>query len=374
MKKYLLPLIALMAMPIVFTACSDDDDKTQSVKITTGEIPSKNVFVTIDGSYVGRPDGATELTLAAGAADPSGTEQHLQLKCPSMFILTPGTDDTPLTKSVPTFDVTATTANGKTTLSGNYSGSGYEIALTGEVSVNHAGENDWKLNFEQKQTYFTKDTPYNGKTLEFDFSNDYILALDIWGEKTWSDELNAELNGGELMKTFFNRLPETIATNSGYSAARIVFGEGVYELWFKDAKTGEYVKDESEHRYLYNGDVFYFMDEPEFKKKQAEYFNLKPMGLNYTNTDMNFAQQKLAYEHGSSKEWCITTLRKYTPYNDKVRMALEGYLGAHSSFLDAWSNTTDKETSADKEFKQLQEWAHEGIVRFSPFILFDESK
>ena len=52
MKKFLFPLLALLAMPVVLTACSDDDDKTPTVNITTGQIPSKNVFVTIDRKSV----------------------------------------------------------------------------------------------------------------------------------------------------------------------------------------------------------------------------------------------------------------------------------------------------------------------------------
>ena len=366
MKKFLFPLLALLAMPVVLTACSDDDDKTPTVNITTGQIPSKNVFVTIDGTYVGTADGVTEIT---GNVNSSATEQHLQLKCPSMFIVYSGTD-VPLEKSVPTFDVTVTTANGKTTLSGNYTGQLYEIDVTGEVTVNYAGENDWKLNFEQKKTFFgSVDNPYKGRTFEFDFSKDDIFALDPVGGNIWSDELDREFNGKDMINAFFDKFSEAIVTNSGVTAVRLVFGGDTYELWFKDEESGEYVKEESEHRYLANGSAIYFLDEPEFKKKQAEFFNLKPMGLNYTNTAMNFAQQKLAYEPGSTKEWCVTGILYATRYNGKEGMQL---LGSFGTFFSNWENTTDKETTADKEFGLLQKWEKEGEIVVNPIVLFEE--
>ena len=365
MKKYFLPLLALIAMPVVLTACSDDDDKTPTVSITTGQIPSKNVFVTIDGSYLGTADGVTEIT---GNVDPSATEQHLQLKCPSMFIVTPGTDGTPLAKSVPTFDVTVTTRDGQTTLSGNYSGEGYEIDLTGDVTVNYAGENDWKLNFEQKQSLFKKDNFYTGKTFEFSFSKEDIFAHNPSGGNIWSDELNKEFNTTEMVNSFFDKFSQAIVTNSGITAVRLVFGEDTYELWFKDEKSGEYVKDESEHRYLSEGGVVYLLDEPEFKKKQSEFFNLKPMGLNYTNTLRNFAQQMLAYQPGNNKEWCMTGVGYVTGLNDKLAMSLLG----EDNFFSNWENTTDKETTADKEFGLLQKWEKEGLIAVNEVVLFKE--
>ncbi len=364
MKKYFLPLLALLAMPVVLTACSDDDDKTPTVNITTGQIPSKNVFVTIDGTYVGTADGVTELT---GSVDPTATEHHLQLKCPSMFIVTPGTDGTPLAKSVPTFDVTVTTRNGQTTLSGNYSGQGYEITLTGGVTVNYASENDWKLNFEQTQTYFT-NTFYKGKTFEFEFSKDYIFASNIHvghSEQDYATEVEKSVND------FFDKLTPAFLSNSGITAARLVFNAETYELWFKDEESGEYVKDESEHRYLSDGQIIYFLDEPEFKKKQAEFFDLKPMGLDYTNTPMNFAQQTLVYQPGSAKEWSVTELRYYNRYEDKNAMFLAGSEG---TFLSNWGNITDTETDADKKFRLFQEWEKDGKLWFTPFVLFEEVK
>lgn len=358
MKKYLLPLIALMAMPLVFTSCSDDDDKAPAVTIKTGEIPSKNVFVTIDGKFIGPAAGATEIT---GNVNPSATEQHLQLKCPSMFIINTGslTTDGPLVKSVPVFDVTVTTLNGKTTLNGNFSGEGYEIDVTGEVTVNYAGENDWKLNFEQKKTFFTKDNYYNGKTIQIEFSKDWIFCRDPLGT---TEQI-------EKIVSFFDNLSPAFVTNSGMTAARLVFKGDTYELWFKDGKTGEYVKDESEHRYLADGLSIYFLDEPGFKKKQAEFFSLKPMGLNYTNTPMNFAEQTMAYELGSAKEWCVTALYYSTKYDDRVAMSL-GY--AEHNFFTNWENKTDKETAADKEFALLQKWEKDGEINVNPVVLFEE--
>ena len=365
MNKFLLPLLTLMAMPVVLTACSDDDDKTPTVNITTGQIPSKNVFVTIDGKYIGSADGVTEIT---GNIDPASTEQHLQLKCPSMFILTGGTD-VPWVKLVPTFNVTVTTLNGQTTLNGSYADSGYEIDVTGEVTVNYAGENDWKLYFEQKQSIFNENI-FRGKTFEFDFTKDYIFALDPEKTNAWIDERGEEYYGKEIINGFFDKLSPAFVSNSGIAAARLIFSDETYELWFKDEKTGEYVKDESEHRYLATGTKVCLIDEPAFKKKQAEFFNLKPMGLNYTNTPMNFAQQTLAYEPGSAKEWCLTTLIGYTTTGrGKLVMVLQG---SENNFFSNWEKLTDTETAADVEFSQLQKLEKEETLKFYPGVRFEQ--
>jgi len=59
MKKYIFPLLALLAMPLVFTACSDDDDNAPHLPqpIETGEIPAKNVFIFVDGKYIAHGSG-----------------------------------------------------------------------------------------------------------------------------------------------------------------------------------------------------------------------------------------------------------------------------------------------------------------------------
>lgn len=365
MKKFLLPLVALMAMSIVFTACNDDDDKTSTVNITTGQIPSKNVFVTIDGKYTGPANGVTEIT---GNVDPSANEQHLQLKCPSMFILIGGTD-APWVKSVPTFNITVSTINGQTTLHGSYADYGYEIDVTGEVTVNYAGENDWKLYFEQKQSIF-KENIFRGKTFEFDFSEDYIFALDPEKTNAWIDVWGEEYYGKEIISGFFDKLSPAFVSNSGITATRLIFSDTTYELWFKEEESGKYVKDESEHRYLATGTTVCFIDEPGFKKKQAGFFNLKPIGLNYTNTAMNFAQQTLAYEPGSAKEWCMTTLIGYTTTGrGKLVMVLQD---SENNFFSNWENVTDTETAADVEFSQLQKLEKEETLKFYPGVRFEQ--
>lgn len=339
MKKFLFPLLALLAMPVVLTACSDDDDKTPTVNITTGQIPSKNVFVTIDGTYVGTADGVTEIT---GTVDPAATEQHLQLKCPSMFVLAnTGNNIPPLVKNVPTFDITVKTLNGKTTLTGEANGG--TITVTGDVTVNYAGENDWRLFFEHK---YPTSSPckLTGKTFEIEFT-----SSDIYPQPQYRGN-PLEVDVEEMTKTLFAKIPEAFVKNSGFTAARISFVDNDhYEVSFKDAESDEWVKDESEHRYMTMSNSLYLFDEPEFKEKQAEYFNLKSAGLNYSCSPMCFAQQKLAYDLFSKKEWCVTMVN----YQYKDGWDVAYFFPVSTSecvFLENWTEISDSSNPLDGNF------------------------
>lgn len=342
MKKHLSILIAALAVFPLLTACSDDDDKAPAITIATGEIPAKNVFVTIDGTYIGTPgDGVTELT---GTLDPSATEQHLQLSCPSMFIIdiNPGYI-TPFEKIVPVFDITVKNSDGKTTLSGEYKDKGYEISLSGDITRNHKGENDWRLFYVIKENGKGTLSPFSGKTFEIEFTSD-----DIYTQPTYTGPV-LDINPVELTKSIFPRIPEAYTKNSGYSGARISFREdGRYDLWFKDSESGEYIKDESEHRYMCAATLF-FIDEPAFIEKQSEMFNLSSAGLNYSCSDMCFAAQKIAYDVLSSKEWCITEYDHNGIYDTT-------YLFPTSpDFFNYWTQISDSSSQLDGEFNFLKE-------------------
>lgn len=353
MKKYIFPLLALLAMPLVFTACSDDDDdKTPAVTITTGEIPSKNVFVTIDGKYIGTADGVTEIT---GTVDPSATEQHLQLKCPSMFLVEPtGNNTPPLEKTVPVFDITVRTQNGQTTLSGESSvGS---ITVAGDVTVNHAGENDWRLLFEHKNPT-SLPCELTGKTFEIEFT-----SRDIYPQPSYIGSDIPTQDYVEMTNTLFAKIPEAFVKNSGFTAARISFVDNEsYEVSFRDGKSGEWVKDESEHRYMTSSNRLYLFDEPEYKEKQAEYFNLKSAGLNYSCSPMCFAQQKLAYDVFSIKEWCVTLLTyRYQNGWDEAY-----FFPANTNdffFLENWSQISDTSNPLDGEFSLITRLEKNGTL------------
>ena len=355
MKKYLSILIGVLAAFPLLTACSDDDGKIPAITITTGEIPAKNVFVTIDGTYIGTPgDGVTELT---GTLDPSATEQHLQLSCPSMYNVIPSyNDEYPFDKIIPVFDITISMNGGKYIISGKYSGKGYDIALTGDLSTNYNGETDWHLYFERIGSGGFKLEPFCGNTFDIEFTSE-----DIYCKPEFENFYNPDLpyNPVEMTDAIFPKIPEAYAKNSGCSGARISFREdGHYDLWFRDKESGELIKDDSEHRYLTAIRRLYLIDEPQFIEKQSEMFDLSSVGLSYDCSKMCFAKQKIAYDVFSSKEWCITECKSDIVFETTF------ILPANDYFLQCWELSSDFSSPLDREFAILQGLEMQSNVRF----------
>lgn len=371
MKKFLFPLLALLAMPVVLTACSDDDDNnTKSVApIESGAIPGKNVFVFIDDKYTAHPADMT--ASVEGSFNPATqTSASLTLRTSSIFYILMG--DGGLISVSPTIPINITKKDGEVTFSGSVSEGSHTFDVTGEVKANYAGENDWIIRV--KDNYTPNRTPLVGKSLEIAFE---AREMYPYGYDFSHPELIS------LAHAFFNRLPEAIVENSGYSAARIKFvDETTYELEFKDAESGEYVKDETTHRYMTSyastnvaddpiapGTVISFIDEPSFKAALAANFNLKPIDILAENKENNFAQQTMACYMANPTPMCVTTMTVGRAHDTADGLALlwmaKGRDFRENGFMSQWSAPESVTNQAERDFTALQDAEKEGIFAFS---------
>lgn len=374
MKKYILPLLALLAMPVVLTACSDDDDNnTKSVApIESGAIPAKNVFVFIDDKYTAHP---AEMTASVeGSFNPATqTSASLTLRTSAIFYVLGGEGG--LSSNSPAIPINITKKDGEVTFSGSVSEGGHTLDVTGEVKANYAGENDWIIRV--KDSYTPERTPLVGKSLEiaFEAGEMYPYGYDFSYPELIS-----------LAHAFFNRLPEAIVENSGYSAARVKFmDETTYELEFKDAESGEYVKDEATHRYMAMyassnvsddpialGTVISFIDDPSFKAAQAANFNLKPIDILVENKENNFAQQTMPCYMANPQPMCVTTMIVGRAHDTADGLALYWMAKernfSENGFMSQWTALESVTNQAERDFTALQEAEKEGKFAFSAWV------
>lgn len=374
MKKYILPLLALLAMPVVLTACSDDDDNnTKSVApIESGAIPAKNVFVFIDDKYTAHP---AEMTASVeGSFNPATqTSASLTLRTSAIFYVRGGEGG--LSSNSPAIPINITKKDGEVTFSGSVIEGGHTFDVTGEVKANYAGENDWIIRV--KDSYTPERTPLVGKSLEiaFEAGEMYPYGYDFSYPELIS-----------LAHAFFNRLPETIVENSGYSAVRVTFvDETTYELEFKDAESGEYVKDETTHRYMARyassnvsgdpialGTVISFIDEPSFKAAQAANFNLKPIDILAENKENNFAQQTMPCYMANPQLMCVTTMIVGRAHDTTDGLALYWMAKernfSENGFMSQWTALESVTNQAERDFVALQDAEKEGKFAFSAWV------
>ena len=142
MKKYFFPLLAMMAMPLVFTACSDDDDNAPRLPqmIETGEIPAKNIFIFVDGKYIAHGSGLK--TQIEGTFNPETmTQNTVKFSCASLFCTTLGVNE--IITYTPSFDLNLRKENDDVLMAGEYSDTHYKYNVTGEIKLNGEGENEW---------------------------------------------------------------------------------------------------------------------------------------------------------------------------------------------------------------------------------------
>lgn len=143
MKKYLLMLATLLAAMTAFTSCSDDDNNAPAspVAITDGEIPAKNFFLFVDGKYVATSLD-TKTTISGTSSRGIENGGTLQLKSTAIYALAMDANGE-FDKISPVIDLTVNKENGNYVLSGETTANGYTYTVTGEVTGNHAGENDY---------------------------------------------------------------------------------------------------------------------------------------------------------------------------------------------------------------------------------------
>lgn len=372
MKKYLSILIAMLAALPLLTACSDDDDKPTATlaPIETGDIPAQNIRLFLDGKYF--PINLDATTHIEGNFNPatqySGT---LTLNTSAIFYITQDYNGY-LNSYSPDFKIDMKKVDDELTFSGEAWTNIGKFTMTGEIYATESDGNIWIIRVER--TVNPSDSYFIGKTFEIQFEKGNLFPnVPVGGDE----------NLGNLCKDFFENLSDVYIGNSGYSAARIKFlDDATYELWFKDVETGEYVKDESTHRYLSQGEprkeftVINFIDEPSFKQKQAEYFNLKPIDILAENKPTNFAQQTMICDMTESSPMCVTTVHVITngtgdgklylswlPYNNDV---------ATGGFMLQWTEPDPITNQAEYDFASLQQAQKDNKFVFSARANFVE--
>lgn len=358
MKKYLHLMIAtLVALP-VFTSCSDDDDtrRAQPVAITTGDIAAKNIFLFVDGKY--SPHDLDVKSTVTGSFNPaSDTQGTLQLQTSAIFCLTQD-DNGFLAQSVPTIDLTVKKGDNNLTLAGDFTDHGYSYTVTGEIVGNHAGENDWILKIER--TAAPSNPIVLGKTFEVDLTADNLTPVYTSG----SDEVK------QLCSSFLAELPGVFAENSGATAVRVSFIDGEhYELWFKNAESGEFEKSESTHMYFSQGSFINFIDEVSFKESQAANFNLEPIDIMAENNPDNFAQQLMICNVAQQQPMCVTTMVILPTAGDGLTLAWRP-MDPKSGFMNQWTTPDPLESQSEKEFASLQQAEKDGALAFTVNVAF----
>lgn len=358
MKKILFPLLAMMAIPLVFTACSDDDDNAPRLPqmIETGEIPAKNIFIFVDGKYIAHGSGLT--TQIEGTFNPETmTQNTLKFSCSSLFCTTLGVNE--ITTYTPSFDLNLRKENDDVLMAGEYSDTHYKYNVTGEIKLNGQGENEWFIRVARE--LIPADAPITGKTYEIEFNSDDIYP-----------KINVA-NGTEDLGTkctdFFKGMVGVLKENSGYSAAKIHFtDQWTYDLWFRNSETGEYEKDESSHKYFYRGNTIAFVDEPSFKEAQSEFFNLKKMDIAAEALKSNFAQQEVSVDMGDpSKKELVTVFTHRINDDNEFVLSYNQYI---LSFLSNWPTPDPLTTLAEKNFALIQSESKTAMLVYSPIAVF----
>ncbi len=306
MKKLNYLFVALLTLLAPAVAGCSEDDNVKVPEIETGEIQAKNLYVTIDGTFIFNREGSATLS---GTTDPTASEQHLQLSCEPMFITYYSVDK--MVKEVPTFDIVIKTENGKKTVSGRYDGGTSVIDLMGELSVNYNGETDWRLVFTQEKTAISASNNGNylsGKTFEFELTDDNVYCQPItYNPLSYNDP---------TIKEIFRNILIAYKQNSGYTAVRISFTDDYnYEISFKD-ESGAYVKDGMKHKYICMINSIAFLDERAFNKEQSEFLDLRTVGIGYICGENLISNQTLVLEPNSTTEYCVTCFNSKGPYSD----------------------------------------------------------
>lgn len=358
MKKYIFPLLALLAMPLVFTACSDDDDNAPRLPqpIETGEIPAKNVFIFVDGKYIAH--GSGEKTQIEGKFNPATlTQNTVKFSCSSLFLTDLGSNG--LFTSVPVFDLNLRKDNNEILMAGEYSDSHYKYNVTGEIKLNGRGENEWFIRVNRQ--LIPANTPITGKTYEIEFNSD-----DIYPNITL---VNGTEDLGGMCTDFFRGMVDVLKENSGYSGAKIHFtDQWTYDLWFKNSETGEYEKDESSHRYFCGLNDVAFVDEPAFKEAQSKFFNLEKMDIAAEALKSNFAQQEVSVDMSDpSKKELVTVFSHRINDDNEFVLSYNQYI---LSFLSNWPTPDPLTTLAEKNFALIQSESKTAMLVYSPIAVF----
>lgn len=361
MKKfnYLLTVMLMAASPI-FVGCSDDNDAPQLPTIQQGEIPAKNLFVTIDGTFIYNREGTAQIS---GTVDPNATEQHLQLTYPPMFILYPknAPNDESLFEEIPVFDVTVKQESGKSLVAGRYEGNGYVINLSGELSVNYRGETDWNIEFtEEKSCMYNKtDNEFVGLTVEVKLDNECV----------YPQSLNRGNDDFEIrFKKLFYRILDAYKINSGYEAVRLSFvDECNYELWFKKAGEDEFVKDNLKHKYFIGSSRrLYLLDEIPYVKEQSKFLDLNCVGINFACGEQFFANDNTVTLPNSDTRYNVTRCEFILYY----RYGGDGYIfieRADRKFFELFSPTGEL-GAGDSEFVEFRESEKNKVFHVEPSV------